>query len=319
MGCDWIQIDKELERKPEFLMLRAASGEEEAVVGWRLKKFWSWVDDHVPTSGRITKITRDALAIMFGGDEKFWAAMESVGWLGSDENGLFIPDWKKRFGKSAKARKLSADRSKRYREKKTPDASRCERVTVTPEDDERARDERVTRHANHAIRKEKRRGEEIREEETSNSSSNSLRASTSSASSGSNGTPDVLTLTPDALKNIKGDDGEMRAVDWDEALIPCREIVAAVRRSDAPADRELVAKVAALEQLGAISQHERCDACVAVAKKAEKEPGLNRYAYLHATLTSKLKDRQVTFNALLAAVTVPEELIRVTPERKLRA
>lgn len=303
----WIQIDKELEDTAEFMVLRAATGESEADVGWRLKKFWSWVDDHAAVTGRLERVMTPAmLATKFGGGEKFWEAMQAVGWLAEDEKGLIIPEYKKRFGKSAKARKLSSERSRRYREGKAGKKSRSARDASRVTDSDAERDEGVTVTPNHASRRD--------ETDTRQDHTKPEETQAHSSSSSSSRAPDVppggvvLGATRGALKYIE--EGVGKGLDWEAVREECPRIVADMRggKCEAVGDRDLVAKVAALMLLGMLSEHEVRDACVAVAKKVEREPATKRYAYLHAVLASKLAERQVTFNAVLAALSVPEEI-----------
>ncbi len=300
---DWIKIDKKIASGSKMVRLVELTNLDVDTLLGRLVRFWSWVDDHVKEDGRLNVTSVTTLVRMFGWDEVFWSALTDLGvcWLSTGEHGYEIPEWDKWFSKSAKQRMASAERKRRSRAskpvtrngKKKRDASHDE-VTpeVTPDRDQK--------------RTEENRAEETRTEQTSSGASNSSRAPTSNGASSS----ELLPKTRDALECLKDEDGQTRPVDWDAVREECTKIVTDMRggKCEAVEDRDLVAKVAALMILGALSEHEVRDACVAVIKKAERESGVNRYAYLHGTLAHKLEERQVTFNALLAALTVPEEI-----------
>jgi len=147
MAGDWIQIDCDLPEKTETqLICDRAECHVDVTLG-RLVLLWRWVDRH---AGRelIAGATVATLCRVALGDEKFWRAVESVGWLKIEGDGIRIPKWSKRFGTSSKSRAMAARRQRLSR------ANRNGHVT-------RERDESVTKTS---PREEKSRVEKSREE-----------------------------------------------------------------------------------------------------------------------------------------------------------
>jgi len=112
MAGEWIPIDCNLGTKPEVLEVAAATHEPIEVVVGRMVRLWSWAW-HVTADGTI-RVPRSMLAMVAGGDENFWSAVERAGWLASTEDSITIPGWEERFGNAAKRRLLDA-RSKSVR------------------------------------------------------------------------------------------------------------------------------------------------------------------------------------------------------------
>lgn len=120
MAGDWLQIDLDLPEKWEVQAITDASRlcHADVTLG-RLILFWRWVERHA--SSELVRGARiQTLVRVVGGDEDFWRAVESVGWVSFTEEGVVIPGWKKRFSKSAKSRILAARRQKRRRANVTP-------------------------------------------------------------------------------------------------------------------------------------------------------------------------------------------------------
>jgi len=117
MGCDWIELDKNFDRKPKVLRLMALTGESVAEIKHRMHNFWSWVDDFVGPNA-VVGLSLEEIARMFGGDEAFWASLfdEKIVWLARNSRAeICIPKWKLRFGSGARSRRNAARRQSRKR------------------------------------------------------------------------------------------------------------------------------------------------------------------------------------------------------------
>jgi hypothetical protein len=142
MAGEWIPLDCNLGTKPEVLELVDETGLPVEVVCWRLIQLWSWAV--LNTADGTIRATPRRVAVVAGGDEAFWLAVERAGWVSFLSGTLTIAGWDKRFSNAAKARALHARRQDSYRR--------------------RPRDGGASQGCDSAASPEERRGEEKREE-----------------------------------------------------------------------------------------------------------------------------------------------------------
>jgi hypothetical protein len=120
MAGEWIPLDCNLGTKPEVLELVDETGLPVEVVCWRLVQLWSWAA--LNSSDGTIRATPRRVASVAGGDEAFWLAVESVGWVSFDNGNIVIEGWDRRFSGSAKARAMHARRQDSYRGRSRDDA-----------------------------------------------------------------------------------------------------------------------------------------------------------------------------------------------------
>jgi len=108
MSGEWIAVDCNLATKPEVLELVELTGLPAEIVGWRMVQFWSWASLNT-ADGRLRASPR-AIAAACGGDDAFWRAVETVGWIRFDAGVVEVVGWDRRFSQAAKARALAARR-----------------------------------------------------------------------------------------------------------------------------------------------------------------------------------------------------------------
>jgi hypothetical protein len=113
MAGEWIPIDCNLGTKPEVLELVDETGEPVEVVVYRLIQLWSWAV--LNTADGTIRATPRRVAVVAGGDEQFWLAVERAGWVSFLNGTLTIAGWERRFSNAAKARALHARRQDSYR------------------------------------------------------------------------------------------------------------------------------------------------------------------------------------------------------------
>ena len=113
MAGEWIPVDCNLGMKPEVLELVDDTGLPVEVVGWRLIQLWSWAA--LNTADGTIRATPARIAMVAGGDEAFWLAVERVGWVSFLNGTIVISGWEKRFSRAAKARLEDARRKARTR------------------------------------------------------------------------------------------------------------------------------------------------------------------------------------------------------------
>jgi hypothetical protein len=104
MAGEWIPIDIGIWQKPEVQELVDLTGASEDSVVARLVRMWGWASIH--TADGTIRATPDRLARLHGGDQAFWLAVESVGWITFDkaDGTVTIAGWEKKFSRAAKAR-----------------------------------------------------------------------------------------------------------------------------------------------------------------------------------------------------------------------
>jgi len=112
---EWIPLDCNLGTKPEVLELVDETGLPVEVVCWRLIQLWSWAV--LNTADGTIRATPRRVAVVAGGDEAFWLAVERAGWVSFLSSTLTIAGWDKRFSNAAKARALHARRQDSYRKR----------------------------------------------------------------------------------------------------------------------------------------------------------------------------------------------------------
>ena len=103
MAGDWIGIDHELPDKPEVLGIHEATGEEIGTIIGRLFLLWRLMDRQTE-DGRLPNAGPRSLATKCGGTPEFWGAVAAVGWVEFVDGFTVVPDFSRRFGKSARRR-----------------------------------------------------------------------------------------------------------------------------------------------------------------------------------------------------------------------
>jgi hypothetical protein len=147
MAGEWIPIDIALDQKPEVQELIDLTGEPVETVCYRMFKLWSWAS--LNSEDGTVRATPARLGRTCGGDERFWLAVETVGWLAFDSGAgtASIPGWGRRFSQSAKARALHLDRAGRARQASAdaaPKRSKSARDECAPAQQKRTREEERT-------------------------------------------------------------------------------------------------------------------------------------------------------------------------------
>jgi hypothetical protein len=113
---EWIPVDIGLPDKPEILEIMDVCNVSEEFACWRFVRLWGWFS--LNTTDGTARATPERLARACGGDADFWLAAERVGWLAFDHSAqtATVPNWEKRFSKSAKAR--AADTQRKFAERR---------------------------------------------------------------------------------------------------------------------------------------------------------------------------------------------------------
>jgi len=108
MAGEWIPIDITLGSKPEVQELVDLTGQPVEVVVYRLLQLWGWAS--LNSADGTARATAARLARICGGDESFWLAVESVGWIAFSGDSVTISKWGDRFSGAAKARAVDRKR-----------------------------------------------------------------------------------------------------------------------------------------------------------------------------------------------------------------
>lgn len=132
----WIKVETHIHGKPEVLKLMSSLGINQNETVGLLLRFWMWADAHISDGNApgVTGVTLDHLFCYAG----FAEAMQKVGWLEIDEEGIRIPNWEYHNGKSAKTRAQTQKRVQAVRSK----SQKCNGDSVTDALPEKRREEK---------------------------------------------------------------------------------------------------------------------------------------------------------------------------------
>ena len=119
MAGEWIPVDIGIGTKPEVLELAEITGEPVAEIVFRMVQLWGWFS--LNSADGTAAITPRRIAGICGGDESFWLAVESVGWIKFGKKIATVPKWDERFSKAAKARAQTNRRVAKHRSGKKPE------------------------------------------------------------------------------------------------------------------------------------------------------------------------------------------------------
>ena len=143
MAGDWIKFETTTPDKPEvFEIAEALSIDPDAVVG-KCLRVWSWFDQY--TENGNAPVTVRALLDRVTGVTGFCNSLEKVGWLVLDGDWLFLPNFDRHNGKTAKNRALTAKRvaSSRKTSNKCNAGSVTKNVTSALAKEEKSREEYI--------------------------------------------------------------------------------------------------------------------------------------------------------------------------------
>lgn len=141
MAGDWFQADNSQPEKPEVQQVISLTGADVDQVLGRLWLLWRWVDWHadldvqIEGGGILPAMSVTELCRVCHGDERFWRAVETVGWITISDRGVLIPKFTERFSESAKRRAVENKRKRMARmdiELKTPEPRQRKRRSSPP-------------------------------------------------------------------------------------------------------------------------------------------------------------------------------------------
>lgn len=115
MAGDWIPATVGLARNRKVLSISAACGRSRHEVVGLLIEFWGWASNET-ADGLLERLHLRDLCAVIGADEKFWLAVESVGWLEIVGNSIRVPRAEQWLTKGAKARLKKTKRQGRWRD-----------------------------------------------------------------------------------------------------------------------------------------------------------------------------------------------------------
>jgi hypothetical protein len=116
MAGSWIKMRHDLLDAPEVRRLCRATGLDRDQVYGKLFRLWSWADRH-GVNGLLDAELDDVDDQV--GQVGFSAALVSVGWLGTQADGIVIPHWDRHFSDSAKVRGLASLRAEKHRSRQS--------------------------------------------------------------------------------------------------------------------------------------------------------------------------------------------------------
>ena len=125
MAGDYIPFDHDFPEKPEVLAIHEATDTPIGEIMLRLHRFWRAVDRQTE-DGILRGVGTRSLALLCGGDQVFWEAVQAVGWLTIRDDSVAMPGFKERLaGRKgcAKQRIKWAQKKRRQRERQRGDMS----------------------------------------------------------------------------------------------------------------------------------------------------------------------------------------------------
>jgi hypothetical protein len=119
MASEWIKLCHDTPRKPEIAKIARLSKLHVDEAFGVVMRFWLWVD-WVSVDGELPGVTIEdchALVTPEARHKRVIEALIEVGWLGlnKENNSLFVPNFERHNGDSAKSRALSSDRKRKER------------------------------------------------------------------------------------------------------------------------------------------------------------------------------------------------------------
>jgi hypothetical protein len=129
MAGDWVKFESATPDKPEvFEIAGALDIDPDAVVG-KLLRVWIWFDQH--TENGNAPVTVRALLDRKTNVPGFCDAMERAGWMRSDGENLWLPNFGRQNGQTAKNRALTAKRSAKAKERQRSGNAKSNAPSVT--------------------------------------------------------------------------------------------------------------------------------------------------------------------------------------------
>lgn len=111
----WIKLEHTTPDKPEFVRMAARLRmDQDAIVGKAIR-FWVYCDQH-GIAGDAMPITEKFIDKLVG-KRGFAAALREVGWLDGNDGNLFVTNYERHNGQTAKSRAMANQRKDRQREK----------------------------------------------------------------------------------------------------------------------------------------------------------------------------------------------------------
>jgi hypothetical protein len=146
MAGDWIKMRTSLLTHPKVVRISSAlKADRHRTVGG-LYSVWCLFDVH-SDDGQLAEFTHETLddIVNFDGISR---AMESVGWLISDKNGLRLPEYDTHNGQSSKRRAQDSERKRSVRKVSASEADKLK----TKSGPEKRREEKSIKEANASLR-----------------------------------------------------------------------------------------------------------------------------------------------------------------------
>ena len=185
MAGDWIPISVDLPGKPEVAMLSRILGKSTDECLGMLIRFWIWCQAHTD-DGNLPGMDTAMLTAVSHVPERFFGALQRVGWLEVTDSGCFIPNFERWFAGAAKRRLLEARKKRLQRANAGGERNGC--PDLVPKLSRSCPDSvphlsRAHRDTN-GTRGEESRGEESRGEDTKSESNPSITSDLELVSTG---------------------------------------------------------------------------------------------------------------------------------------
>lgn len=119
MAGDWLKVEMGTPDKPEVWAVAETLGIDPDAAFGKLFRIWAWFDEQTE-SGNAPSVTK-ALLDRKVGVTGFCDAVIDAGWMIEEEKTIFLPNFDRHTGKTAKNRALTAKRAADHRRKSNDD------------------------------------------------------------------------------------------------------------------------------------------------------------------------------------------------------
>lgn len=127
MSIEWIKFEKATLDKPEIWAIASELDiDPDAVIG-KLLRVWAWFDEHTD-NGNAPSVTKKLLNAKVN-EVNFCETVINSGWMCEKDGFIWLPNFDRHNGVTAKRRALSTRRVQKHREEKPPETCNAEEVT----------------------------------------------------------------------------------------------------------------------------------------------------------------------------------------------
>jgi hypothetical protein len=139
MAGDWIKFELATPDKPEVWEMAARLGVDPDAVTGKLLRVWGWFDQHTK-EGNAPSVTKSLLDRLVGVNG-FCNSMIESGWMVEENETIYLPNFDRHNGKTAKQRALTAKRVAEHKQKSNEEGNGESVTSALPREEKRREEE----------------------------------------------------------------------------------------------------------------------------------------------------------------------------------